>query len=167
MQLELSSPPYKGLMMNQTVKTSKFYSWLFLSTGIFAIVGALYTWGDGPIYHQKNLVAVLVPWADLLITGPLSLLAAYGVGKRKSWGFIVGLMVSGIYLFGSALVYISLFWNGAPYPLKLALPPVVGIGFGIIYPIWVMKNSQVFRLQPGKVHLKRAVKRVRMEEVLG
>ena len=152
--------------MNQTVKTSKFYSWLFLSTGIFAIVGALYTWGDGPIYHQKDLLAVLVPLADLLITGPLSLLAAYGVGKRLSWGTALGLMVCGIYLFGSALVYISLFWNGAPYPLELALPPIIGIGFGIFYPIWVLRNSQEFKFLPEKVHLKRAVKKVRMEEVL-
>ncbi len=152
--------------MNQAVKTSKFFSWLFLSTGIFAIVGALYTWGDGPIYNQKNLLAVLVPWADLLITGPLSLLAAYGVWKRLSWGNALGLMVCGIYLFGSALVYISLLWNGAPYPLELALPPIVGIGFGIIYPIWVLRNLPLFSHVPQKVHQKRAVKRVRIEKVL-
>ncbi len=152
--------------MNQTVKTSKFFSWLFLSTGIFAIVGALYTWGDGPIYQQKDLVAVLIPWADLLITGPLSLLAVFGIWKMRSWGYQLGMMVCGIYLFGSALVYISLLWNGAPYPLELALPPVVGIGFGIIYPIWVLRNPQLFRLHPEKVHLKRVVKRVRMEEAL-
>lgn len=153
--------------MNQTVKTANFFSWLFLSTGVFAIVGALYTWGDGPIYHQNDLLAVLIPWADLLITGPLSLLAAFGVWKRKSWGFTLGLMVCGIYLFGSALVYISLLWNGAPYPLELALPPIVGIGFGIIYPTWVLKNPQVLTLHPEKIHLKQAIKRIRMEEVLG
>ena len=153
--------------MNQTVKTAKLFCWLFLSTGIFAIVGALYTWGDGPIYQQKDLLSVLVPWADLLITGPLSLLAAYGVGKRLSWSTALGLMVCGIYLFGSALVYISLVWNGAPYPLELALPPIIGIGFGIIYPVWVLRNSQVFGFHPEKVNLKRAVKKVRMEEALG
>jgi hypothetical protein len=152
--------------MDQIVKTSKFSSWLFLSTGIFAIVGALYTWGDGPIYHQKNLLAVLVPWADLLITGPLSILAAFGVWKMRSWGYLLGMMVCGIYMFGSALVYISLIWNGAPYPPELAYPPILGIGFGIAYPTWVLKNYQVFNLQAGKIHLKRTVKRIRMEEVL-
>ena len=70
--------------MNQTDKTIKFFTWLFLSTGIFTIVGALYSWGDGPIYAQDDLLKVLVPWGDLIITGPLSLLAAYGVGMRKS-----------------------------------------------------------------------------------
>ncbi len=152
--------------MNQTGKATTLFSWLFLSTGIFAIIGALYTWGEGPIYQQKDLLAVLIPWADLLITGPLSLLAAYGVWKRASGGFILGLLVSGIYLFGSGLVYISLFWHGAPYPLELALPPVIGIGFGIIYPIWVLRNIQILSRLPQKVHLKRAVKRVRMEEAL-
>ena len=153
--------------MNQTVKTSKFFSWLFLSTGIFAIVGALYTWGDGPIYHQRDLLAVLVPWADLLITGPLSILAAFGVWKMRSWGFSLGLMVCGIYLFGSALVYIALIWNGAPYPPELAYPPILGIGFGIAYPIWLLKYPQALNLRPDKIHLKKAVKSIRMEEVLG
>ena len=61
-------------------------------------------------------------------------------------------MVSGIYLFGSALVYISLLWNGAPYPLELAFPPIIGIGFGIIYPIWVLRNLPFFSHFPQKVH---------------
>jgi hypothetical protein len=153
--------------MNQTVKISEFFSWLFLSTGIFAIVGALYTWGDGPIYHQKDLLAVLIPWADLLITGPLSLLAAFGVWKMRSWGYLLGLMVCGIYLFGSALVYISLIWNGAPYPPELAYPPILGIGFGITYPIWALNHTQVFNRRPEKIRLKRAIERIRIQEVLG
>ena len=153
--------------MNQTVKISKFFSWLFLSTGIFAIVGALYTWGDGPIYHQKDLLAVLIPWADLLITGPLSLLAAFGVWKMRSWGYLLGLMVCGIYLFGSALVYISLIWNGAPNPPELAYPPILGICFGLAYPIWTLNHTQVFNRRPEKIRLKRALERIRMEEVLG
>jgi hypothetical protein len=153
--------------MDQIMKTSRFFSWLFLSTGIFAIVGALYTWGDGPIYLQDDLVAVLVPWADLLVTGPLSILAAYGVWKRTSWGLILGLFVCGIFFFGSALVYISLIWNGPPYPLELALPPVVGIGFSIVFPIWTLKNLEMFNFLPERIRLKRAVKKMRMEEVLG
>lgn len=153
--------------MNQTAKTSKLFSWLFLSTGIFAIVGALYTWGDGPLYDQKDLLAALIPWADLVITGPLSLLAAFGVWKTRSWGYILGLMVCGIYFFGSALVYIGLIWDGAPYPLKLALPPVIGIGFSIFYPIWLLKNLQVFSFRPGQVQLKRTLKKMQMEKALG
>jgi hypothetical protein len=151
--------------MNQTDKTIKIFSWMFLSTGIFAIVGALYTWGDGPLYLQDDLLTALVPWADLLFTGPISILAAYGVISRKNWGFVLGLMACGIYLFGSALVYISVFWIGAPYPMKLVLPPIVGVLFSIIYPIWAVKNPAVFQPQTDKILLKHAVKRVRLESV--
>ena len=87
--------------MKQSNKIEKFISWMFLSTGVFAIVGALYTWGEGPLYLEDDLLTALVPWADLLFTGPLSILAAYGIFIRKDWGHVVGLMVCGIYLFGS------------------------------------------------------------------
>lgn len=148
------------------METSKFFSWLFLSTGVFAIVGALYTWGDGPIYQQEDLLSVLIPWADLLLTGPFSIAAAYGIWKMRSWGFILGLMVCGIYLFGSALVYISLIWNGSPYPAEILFPPILGLGFGIAYPIWLLKNTLVFNLQSGNIRIKRALNRVRLDELL-
>lgn len=130
--------------MNRIEKNTRIFSWLFLATGIFAIVGALYTWGDGLITSQNDLLLVLVPWGDLLITGPISLLAAYGVIKRKPWGQILGLMASGIYLFGSGLVYITLAWQGAPYPLDLVLPPLAGIAIGISFPIWVLSAYKGF-----------------------
>jgi hypothetical protein len=47
-------------------------------------------------------------------------------------------MTSGIYLFGSALVYIWLIWEGQPYPLTLVLPPLVGIAIGISFPAWLL-----------------------------
>ena len=134
--------------MNQTDKTVKFFSWLFLSTGIFAIVGAIYTWGEGPLYQQNDLLTALVPWADLVITGPLSLIAAYGIKHKKDWGIIVGLMTCGIYLFGSVLVYITLVWQGAPYPLHLALPPLIGIALGIGYPLWIFLRTEYVFIAP-------------------
>ena len=126
--------------MDQIEKNTRIFSWLFLSTGVFAIVGALYTWGEGLIFTQEHLLSVLVPWGDLLITGPLSLVAAFGVGKRKSWGQICGKMVCGIYIFGSALVYISLAWHGTPYPIQLALPPLAGVAIGVSFPVWVLSS---------------------------
>jgi hypothetical protein len=154
-------------MMKQTDNATQWISWMFLSTGIFAIIGALYTWGDGPIHLEQDLLSALVPWADLIITGPFSLLAAFGIWKKHIWGHIVGLMVCGIYLFGSALVYIALVWNGPPYPLKLALPPVIGIAFSIIFPLWLIKSKVLPSPQTSQINLKRALNRVRMEEVIG
>lgn len=131
--------------MDAQHKTCSTFSWLFLSTGIFAIVGALYTWGAGPLREARDLSAALIPWADLLLTGPLSLLAAFGIIRRRSWGTLLGLLCCGIYLFGSLLVYITLLWQGPPYPLQLALPPLFGIGLGTAYPVWVLHTTACWR----------------------
>jgi len=47
--------------MNQIDKTRKFFSWLLLSTGVFAIMGAIYTWGEGPIIAQDDLLQFWFP----------------------------------------------------------------------------------------------------------
>lgn len=130
--------------MRNNHRLSLFYSILFLATGIFAILGSLYTWGAGPIQEQTDLLNVLIPWGDLLVTGPLSLMAACGLVKQKSWGFILGTMTSGIYIFGSALVFICLAWNKAPYPIQLVLPPLSGILIGVSYPVWFMRRVVTF-----------------------
>lgn len=148
--------------MNKTRKTIIFISWLFFSTGIFAILGALYTWGDGPLHLEEDLLTALVPWADLLVTGPLSIAAAYGIYARKDWGHITGLMTSGIYIFGSALVYIALIWQGAPYPLHLALPPLLGIGIGFGYPIWIIRGGYLYRGLPDTAKEYRKIGQIRI-----
>lgn len=129
--------------MSRFKQNTIIYAGLFLTTGLFAILGGLYTWGKGPLFVHNDLVEALVPWGDLLMTGPLSLLAAFGLLKNTRWGYLMGLMVCGIYLFGSNLVYISLVWHGKPYPLQLALPPLAGILIGVSYPIWLV-HSQAF-----------------------
>jgi hypothetical protein len=116
------------------------FSWLFTATGIFAILGALYTWGEGPILEQTSLLCILLPWGDLLITGPFSLLTAIGLFKHTKWAPVLGLMTSGIYVFGSTLVNVCLVWNGPPYPLQLALPALAGLLIGISYPGWFLRR---------------------------
>lgn len=106
---------------------------MFLSTGIFAIAGALYTWGDGWLFAQDELDLFLLPFADLLLTGPLCFCVAWGLRRRKDWAMFLGLLACGILLFGSLLVYIKVFWWGRPYPLKLILPPVFGIGLAFFF----------------------------------
>jgi hypothetical protein len=106
-------------------------------------------------FSQDSLLSVLVPWGDLLITGPLSLLAALGVGRKKNWGQIFGLLVCGIYIFGSALVYISLVWHGAPYPLHLAIPPLADLAIGIGFPVWVLYSYKGYPYPLKSIHNKR------------
>lgn len=112
---------------------NKTFGVLFILTGVFAIVGGLYTWGDGSIFSQTELLTVLIPWADIILTGPISLVGGYGMLKNLKWGKVIGLVTSGIYIFGSVLVFITIIWNH-DYSLFLIVPSISGflIGAGFI-----------------------------------
>jgi hypothetical protein len=129
--------------MNNSYKSSRLFAWLFLSTGIFAIVGSLFTWGRGWLFYQKDLTISLIPLADLIFTAPLSLLAGYGIWAKKSWGIVLGLVTSGVYMFGSVQVYIMVFWKVPPYPLLLVIPPLFGFGIALSFLIWVLKHGHI------------------------
>jgi len=113
---------------------NKFFGILFLVTGCFAIVGGLCTWGVGNIFFQQELEKVLIPWADILLTGPLSLICSYGILKKQHWGHILGLCTSGIYVFGSILVFISIFWY-KDYSACLIVPALFGFLIGLSFTI--------------------------------
>lgn len=110
----------------------KFYAILFFLTGIFAIAGGLYTWGEGNLFKQQELLKVLIPWADIILTGPLSLVYGLGILRRRNWGQVLGLATSGIYVFGSLLVFICMFWN-KEFPVYLVIPALSGAFIGMSY----------------------------------
>jgi hypothetical protein len=102
----------------------------------------LYSWGEGWLFEQKNISSCLIPIADLIVAAPLSLITSFGIGTRKSWGIPLGLVTSGVYIFGSVLVYIQLIWNGLPYPLHLAIPPLFGITISIYFIVLAIKSNK-------------------------
>jgi hypothetical protein len=110
----------------------KLFGYLFLLTGIFALLGGLYTWGDGSIFNQSELTNVLIPWADIILTAPLSIIVGFGLLQKKHWAKLLGLTLSGIYIFGSLLVFISLIWNH-DYTLYLIVPASSGLLIGLGY----------------------------------
>lgn len=114
------------------IKMNRIFGILFLLTGVFAIAGGLCTWGIGNILYQKELINVLIPWADIILTGPLSLICGYGILKKQNWGQILGLCTSGIYVFGSILVFISIFWN-KNYSIDLIVPAFFGFLIGLVF----------------------------------
>lgn len=131
LNVEFQSYYWRNVSKEQT-KTkpmNKLFGLFFILTGIFAIVGGLYTWGDGAIFSQTELLTVLIPWADIILTGPLSLVCGYGILKKMKWGSILGLMTSGIYVFGSVLVFITMVWN-QDYSVFLILPSFSGFSIG-------------------------------------
>jgi len=111
---------------------NKIFGTLFILTGFFAIVGGLYTWGNGNIFKQNELIKVLIPFADIIVTGPLSIISGIGLLKKKYWGKILGLSSSGIYIFGSVLVFTSVIWNNY-FLIFLILPSTTGLIIDIAY----------------------------------
>jgi hypothetical protein len=107
---------------------------LIFLTGVFAVFGGLYTWGDGFIFSQSELLKVLIPWADILLIGPLSIICGLGLHSKKKCAFPLGLFVSGIYVFGSVLVFISILWK-QDYSWFLILPSISGLLIGIGFTI--------------------------------
>jgi len=118
----------------------KAFGILFILTGIFAIAGGFYTWGDGIIFDKSELVKVLIPWADIILTGPLSLLCGYALLKKYFWGQILGLCTSGIYIFGSLLVFINIFWNDN-YSIYLLIPAIFGFFIGLGFIVFEIKRK--------------------------
>lgn len=121
---------------------TKTFGILFILTGIFAIAGGLFTWGDGSIFSQTELLNVLLPWADIILTGPLSLISGYGILKNLKWAKIIGLLTSGIYIFGSVLVFITIVWNNN-YSVFLILPSVSGFLIGSCFVVFTIKEMTV------------------------
>jgi hypothetical protein len=121
---------------------TKPFGVLFILTGIFAIVGGLYTWGDGSIFSKTELLTVLIPWADILLTGPISLFSGLGILKNRSWAYVLGLITSGIYFFGSLLVFITIVWN-KDYSIFLIAPSISGFLIAAAYVTWVLKTKTI------------------------
>ncbi|CAG5082927.1 hypothetical protein [Parvicella tangerina] len=119
---------------------NKAFPILFILTGCFAILGALYTWGDGNIFNQHELAKILIPWADLILTGPLSLVSGIGMLKEKKWGTQLALVTSGIYIFGSVLVFITIIWK-ADFDILLIVPAASGFVIAVLYVLEELNQS--------------------------
>ena len=122
---------------------TKAFGILFILTGFFAIAGGFYTWGDGSIFSQTELLTVLIPWADIILTGPISLVCGYGIINNLNWGRDFGLITSGIYIFGSLLVFITIFWNN-DYSVFLIVPSIFGFLLGAGYVAITIKERAIY-----------------------
>ena len=120
----------------------KIFGILFILTGIFAIAGGLYTWGDGSIFSQTELLTVLIPWADIILTGPISLISGYGILKNLNWGRILGLFTSGIYILGSVLVFITIVWNNN-HSIFLIFPSISGLLIGAGFVVFTIREKSI------------------------
>lgn len=122
----------------------RFFAWLFITTGVFAIVGALFTWGDGWLFVQEDLAVTIIPFADLVVAGPISLVAGVDLWFQSKRGFITGAMAVGIYIFGSIQVYYFVWWEGLYYAWQLIIPPIFGLGIAFSFIYWTL-SKPLFR----------------------
>lgn len=137
-KLSISSESIEG-NVPKYIKHAKILSISLYLTGIFAIVGSLYTWGDGWIFTAPDGTDFQLYITDMLVTAPATIISGIGFQKLKKWVIVSGIFTSGILIYGSALVYVDVILNGAPYLLKLILPPIFGIGLSIAIIYWVKK----------------------------
>ena len=121
---------------------NKIFAILFILTGIFAIVGGLYTWGAGSIFSQTELLRVLIPFTDIILTGPISLFSGYSILRDLNRGRIFGLITSGIYIYGSFLVFITILWNN-DYSAFLIVPSISGFLIGAGYVAKTIKERAI------------------------
>lgn len=121
--------------------TRSIFSICFFFTGFFALLGGLYTWGSGWIFSQVDTKSVLVPLADVLLAGPLSLIASWGIYKSQNWGDVLGLLTSGMFLFGSVQVYILIAYTDSPILLQLCIPPLGGICLSVAFATWFLQQK--------------------------
>ena len=105
---------------------------LFLVTGFLALIGALYTWGRGPIWTAEPVFA-LIPLADLLLAAPASVVAGIALLLKKSWALRWTLLVSGMYVYGSILVWLLLLLFPHYRSPELWIAPVWGLLLAIYF----------------------------------
>ncbi len=92
------------------------------------------------MFSQTQLAKVLIPWADVLLTAPLSIASGIGLMRKKQWAYYLAAATSGIYLFGTALVFISMIWN-RDYSVFLIVPASSGGTIALLYLSWVIKGK--------------------------
>ncbi len=138
----------KGTLALHLMKPPRVvFTLFFMFTGLFAVVGGLFTWGKGWILTHEVEADVLIPLADVVLAGPTSLVTTWALYRKKDWGILLGLMVAGMYLFGSVQVYIRVGFHDGPCPWEWVVPPVAGIGFSLAYVAWVKQIGVIKRIK--------------------
>jgi hypothetical protein len=66
-----------------------------------------------------------------------------GIINKLNWGRDFGLITSGIYIFGSLLVFITIFWNN-DYSVFLIVPSISGFLLGAGYVVSTIKERAIY-----------------------
>jgi hypothetical protein len=129
----------------QAEKFATVISMSCLMTGLFAILGALYCWGAGPLFMAPASANTQLYYAEVFVCGPASIIAYAGYRKLRRWGLLASFASAGIYIYGSVMVYVSVFQGGFPFPLHLVIPPIFGLFISVMICGWSYKHYDLFQ----------------------
>lgn len=113
--------------------------------GLLAFFGSLFMWGEGFLLAFPPGLDYKFPVTDILVNAPASLLAAVGLWKMKTWGYIASQFVAGFYVYASVEIFVMVIQAGPPYALEIVVPQVlaVAVAAGLIFYLWHIR--QIFR----------------------
>jgi hypothetical protein len=106
--------------------------------GMFAFLGSLFMWGDGFLLSFPPGVDYHFPVTDILVNAPASLLAAIGLWKMKSWGYVAAQFVAGFYIYASVEIFVMTIQAGPPFPIEILIPQVAAVitAFFLVFYLW-------------------------------
>ena len=111
---------------------NKAVSWLFILTGLFAIIGALFSWGSGWLFDQPSSPATSLIYADLILAGPLAVLAGILKLNNLKYANAALLTSSGLMIYGSVQVWVMILMNQVPNNALFWIPSIFGFALALI-----------------------------------
>lgn len=110
---------------------------LFMATGFFAMLGSIYSWGDGLLFRIQAGVNFNILVTDLVLAGPFSLVVGVALFNMHQRALVLGILACGMYLYGSVLIYVYM-WQYGDFQWLLFVPATFGLLFTVYYYFWTM-----------------------------
>ena len=131
---------YHNYSMESSKSFSRILGYWCIGTGIFALIGSLYTWGEGILFTIASPhIPVMV--TDLILMVPFSFILGIAILNMKNWAKQLSLFYAGMTIYSSFLVYSTLFVIGPPYDTILMLIPIFGILQSLVLIYWSLSTK--------------------------
>jgi hypothetical protein len=114
--------------------------------GIFALIGSLFVWGQGFIFSVPEGTDLRYPITDLIVNVPATFIAAVGLWRMKTYGYIASQFVAGFYVYASVEIFVDLWQHGAASKgqfFAILIPQVLAVivAFGLVFYLWKIRTK--------------------------
>ncbi len=135
--------------MDSSKSFSRLLGYWCIAVGIFALIGSLYTWGEGILFSISSPhIPVMV--TDLLLVTPTALILGIAILTRKSWAKQLAQFYAGMIIYSSVIVYSTVLLIGPPYDIILLVIPIFGIIQAFLLVIWSLNTKLSLGLEMSK-----------------